>query len=101
MARAIGDESVYGERAGRAEVYVIPSRSVSLSQADNGPVPNEVNPRKPRGQLDGPEIATATGRPNANARTGGQVNAQRVDERQPLFWLRSPPRAVRGSRVGA
>ena len=101
MARAIGDESVYGERAGKAEVYVILSRSVSLSQADNGPVPNEVNPRKPPGQLHPPEIATTTGRPNANARTGGQVNAQRVDERQPLFWLRSPPRDVRGSRVGA
>ena len=101
MARAIGDESVYGERAGRAEVYVIPSRSVSLSQADNGPVPNEVNPRTPRGQLDGPEIATAPRPANANARTGGQANAQRVDERQPLFSLRSPPRDVRESRVGA
>ena len=64
-------------------------------------MPNEVNPRKARGQLDGPEIATATGRPNANARTGGQVNAQRVDERQPLFWLRSPTRLSRTSRGGA
>jgi hypothetical protein len=70
-------------------------------QADNGPVPNEVNPRKPRGQLDGPEIATATGRPNVNVRTGGQVNAPWVDERPPVFWLRSPPRDVRESRVGA
>lgn len=62
---------------------------------------NEVNPRKARGQLDGPEIATATGRPNANVRTGGQVNAPWVDERPPVFWLRSPPRDVRESRVGA
>jgi hypothetical protein len=74
---------------------------VSLSQADNGPVPNEVKRRKPLGQPDGPEIATATGRPNANVRTGGQVDARWVDEQRPLFWLSSPPRDVRGSRFGA
>ena len=62
---------------------------------------NEVNPRKARGQLDGPEIATATGRPNANVRTGGQVDARWADEQRPLFWLSSPPRDVRGSRFGA
>ena len=72
-----------------------------LSQADNGPVPNEVNRCKPLGRLDGPQIATATGRPKANVRTGGQVDARRVDEQRPLFWLRSPPRDVRGSRFGA
>ena len=64
-------------------------------------MPNEVKRRKPLGQPDGPEIATATGRPNANVRTGGQVNAPWVDERPPVFWLRSQPRDVRGRRVGA
>jgi hypothetical protein len=64
-------------------------------------VPNDGNPRNPHGQLDGREFATATGRPNANVRTGGQMNARWVDEQQPLLWLRSPPRDIRGSRFGA
>ena len=100
MAPAIGNErSIANAREGPKSSDPQPL-GIPL-QADNGPVPNEVNPRKPRGQLDGPEIATATGRPNANVRTGGQVNAPWVDERPPVFWVRSQPRDVRGRRVGA